>query len=130
MSRKNILTAVATVFGAALFAASASVAFAHETEVHHWFEHQRAQSDGGEMPVLATTYAQSGALPSNGGRTSGVRPAERRVDPTAPDCLIERLQMTDGYVPSGKCPGGFADERWLGDEKKARGRAEEASGRR
>lgn len=123
MLRTKILTTLMAAIGASLFAAGA---LAHETDVHHWFEHQRALEEGGTVGIIETQSPASG----NGGRgPAAARVAQRRVIAGAPDCFIEQLQMSEGFVPSGACPREYADERWIVDEDKERGRHAERAGR-
>lgn len=118
MSRTKILSAAAALFGTTMLAATAG--FAHELDVHHWFEHQRAFSDGGGMLLPQATLA----APSNTGARgrAGVRGTETSAAAAAPDCLIEQLKTTEGYIPSRACAEGrvqgLADERWVVDEDK------------
>ena len=121
MFRTKIL---ASVFGATLFALASGTALAHESDVHHWFEHQRALTDGGTVGLVeAEARAPSGN--GNGGRAA-LPGTKRSVAATAPDCFIEQLQMSEGFVPSGACTNDpartLANERWIVDEDKQQGR--------
>jgi hypothetical protein len=118
MLRTRILATLTAAIGASLFAAGA---LAHETDMHHWFEHQRALVEGGTVGIIETQSLAPGN--GNGGRGfAAARVAQRRVIAEAPDCFIEQLQMSEGFVPSGACPREYADERWIVDEDKDRGR--------
>ena len=102
-------------FSAAMVATmglAAGGALAHETELHHWYEHQRALSDGGDMLIASPSPAKSlgNGDRGNGDRGAAAMPARKRGTVAAtPDCPNEQLQMAEGYVPSGKCVTGFGE---------------------
>lgn len=125
MLRTKILITLMAAIGASLFTAEAP---AHQLDMHHWFEHQRASVEGGTVGIVET----QSLAPGNGNGSRGpvaARVAQRRVIAEAPDCFIEQLQMSEGFVPSGACPREYADERWIVDEDKERGRHSERADR-
>lgn len=123
MSRRKF-SATMTALGALAFAAGAGVALAHETDVHHWFDHQRALSDGGDVFIESGSPAM--ARPSNGDpsipRASG---SKGGVATATPDCISEQLQMAEGYMPSGACEGEHAARRRMADDRRELGRQAE-----
>ena len=112
---------------AATLAASASTASAHVTDLDHWFEHERARTDGNVEPQ---PLARAIARPANGGLTSAVTAAVPRGASAPRDCFVEELKRSEGYVPLVECLGGrslLAEEHWTTDEDKEHSRRAERS---
>lgn len=108
-------TAAAATF---LFAGSAS---AHKTDLAHWFEHQRALTDGGTVGLIepaATIFAAPATV------AAFRLPAPQRPLASAGDCLLQQMAVTDGAVTPVVCDA-RTDERWIVDEDKQRGRPAE-----
>lgn len=134
MFRTRISRIVTTALGATLLASIGGYAHAHQTDVHHWFEHQRALTDGGTVGLIEPPISPQSAVNGDRGLTGRhLRKRPAIAQAPAPDCFIEQLKMSEGYVPSGECPGwpsGLAAERWVVDEDKQDGRhAEKALAR-
>ena len=94
MPRTKLISATTSVV---MIASTASLA--HETDVHHWFEHQRAQSDGGDLLLPQSTVVIP--LRTEARSLAGARDAEIGQAPS--DCLIEEMKRTENYVPSSAC---------------------------
>lgn len=110
---------IAGVLGAALLAGAASAA-AHETDLHHWYEHQRALTDGGTVGIVEGGMAAP--APAVGPAQAPARGTPRRaaVAPRAnTDCFLEQLKLTDGNVQA-ICPA-YEDRRWVVDEDRRDG---------
>lgn len=119
MPRTRILTSISTALAAMLFAGTASIAVAHEAGLHHWFEHERARAEGTNWPIFE--YEDSNS--SRAGRKTAAAPEAKRNDiASAPDCLIEQLKASEGYIPVRPCRDEYSDRRWVVDEDKELGR--------
>lgn len=91
MHGTKLMRTIAAALGATLLLGGASIAYSHEGDVHHWFDHERARTvEGGPLPVYGTASPSNGA---NGG--NGANGAEAGL----PDCLLETLKGSEGYVP-------------------------------
>ena len=128
MFRSEYFRVIASGIGAALMIAAAGPAVAHETDIHHWFEHQRSLTDGGSVGLSDGPDAPAPAANGNGARV-GKRPVEKPSAAAQLECFEEKLRMTDGYVPSGRCPAVHGDQRWIVDEDKQSGRPVGSAGR-
>ncbi len=116
MSRTRISTALAGM----LFAGTASIAVAHEAGLHHWFEHERARDEGANYWPI---FESEGSNLSRADRPSTAAPeAKENVIAAAPDCLIEQLKVSEGYIPVRPCRDEYAERRWVVDEDKELGR--------
>ena len=110
-STRDLFTKLAA--SCTLLVASAAPAYAHDTDdVHHWFDHQRARTDGGEIGFFQAEQPQT---------PMAARPAPRpqpRVALSAPrNCLIEELKRGEGYVPE-PCDAAAERRHWVVDEDK------------
>lgn len=109
MSRTKTLLTKVTASAALLLAGFAAPAYAHETDdVHHWFDHQRARVEGGEVGIL---QAEQPAAP----RAARVAASMAQLPPR--DCLTEELKRGEGYVPE-PCDPATESRRWVVDEDK------------
>ena len=99
MRRFNAILTTAAIVGASMVAL-ASEAQAHPGDVHHWFEHQRALSDGGPMIVNETNPLKQAQA-----RDERARPARQALfsAPGARDCFSEELKRSEGYIPQADC---------------------------
>lgn len=78
----------------------ANEAHAHPGDVHHWFEHQRAFTDGGPMIVNETD-----SLKQAEASDERSRPARQALfgAEAARDCFSEELKRSEGYTPKADC---------------------------
>ena len=128
MFRSKPFRVIATGIGSVLVVATAGPAMAHETDIHHWFEHQRSLTDGGSVGLIDGPDAPAPA--ANGdGAPARKRAVEKPSAAAQLECFEEKLRMTDGYVPSGRCPAVYGDQRWIVDEDKQYGRPVGSAGR-
>lgn len=96
---KTIFTAAAIV-GAASMVGFTNEAVAHSGDVHHWFEHQRAISDGGPTIVNETDALKQGEVRDE--RTRAARQTLSSAQGTR-DCFSEELKRSEGYLPQADC---------------------------
>jgi hypothetical protein len=120
MFHTRIAVRLAGIIGAAVIVA-ASPALAHETDLHHWYEHQRAMTDGGTVGI---TERGEPLGDGNGGALRGWPRVTSGWTQSSRDCFVEQLRVTDGHVRA-ECPG-LEESRWVVDEDKQQRRAERA----
>jgi len=101
MRRFKAILTTAAIVGASMVTL-ASAAQAHPGDVHHWFEHQRALSEGGPMIVNETNPLKQAEA-----RDERARPARQALSsaPGARDCFSEELKRGEGYTPPADCDG-------------------------
>src|SRR5690349_3108168 len=83
------------------------VASARETgpqpmDVHHWFEHERARIEGGD--ILQQTERFPHTIVARQTATASPPPPQLGQGKTAsgmvrPDCIVEEMKRTEGYLP-------------------------------
>lgn len=120
MFHRQIRNRLTGIIGAAVILA-ASPALAHQTDLHHWYEHQRAMTDGGTVGI---TERGEPLADGNGGTLRGSPRADSKWTISSRDCFVEQLRVTDGHVRAN-CPG-LEESRWVVDEDKQQRRADRA----
>lgn len=98
---KTMLT-VAAIAGAASMLPFSNEALAHPGDVHHWFEHERAKSDGGPTLVNEADSVKQGELRDE--RTRSTMQTLSRAQGVR-DCFEEELKRSEGYSPRADCDG-------------------------
>jgi hypothetical protein len=102
MRKINSMLAAAAIVGTASMVAFTNEAQAHPGDVHHWFEHQRALSDGGPMIINDSAPVKQAEVSDE-----RARPARQELSRAqgATDCFSEELKRGEGYIPPGDCDG-------------------------
>lgn len=104
MVKMKAILIAAGVAGAASMVPFTNAALAHPGDVHHWFEHERAMSDGGPMIVSEAETRRQVEGKFERARVAGKEMGTNRS--MAKDCFEEELKRGEGYTPDSDCNRG------------------------
>ena len=100
MTRINAVLALVAIGGAVSMVAFTNEALAHTGDVHHWFEHQRALSDGGPMVVDEPRPLKQAEM--SDGRARLAEPVLSSGQGMK-DCLPEQARGSQGLSAQADC---------------------------
>ena len=86
-------------------------------DLHHWFEHERAKIEGGDILLQTERFPHTVAAHRSPATATSKHEHTRGVAETnwaRPDCLLEELKRAEGYVPPPPCGSGprWTDHGW------------------